>query len=486
MECTYNRSYFDFTTGKEELFVCKNSVWKRNKCKFHSKHYLRNKTKNEIASEFDKLLNNAKKTGILKCIGYHLPTIELPKYEQEPLDVIVYFTDAKFHGKIDFTNIHFNKPISFTDAIFYETANFTKSTFSATSQFINTTFNGIVNSFQFTEFEKRTEFSYAKINNAIFSHAKFNESVFYNSTFYNKSSFVNSQFKDKCTFTESTFYESDFSESVFSKTVSFEEANFYKHAVFNNIECGEQIQFNGNVSNVSFLGVNIKKIKFGNQITWKKIVDTGNWTKIKSYLNWTRNNEFKIYDEIDLETRLNNWWKLEKNKETKLSLESIKNVYRDLRENFDLNLRYETSGEFHVREMELTRRYREKHRDGKITTVKRHVIWQHLSAYWAYNLLAQYGQSLHRPMYFAMTIILVATLYFSSNEIQGLIAAKLDYSLANILLKSFTRSIAGIIPFDILGTGITDVDKVLRVMLLPVSASFFIALKRRLERKFRH
>ena len=485
--CSYNRNYLDFETGKGELFECTNDVWKRDKCKFHSKYYLKNSTKEEFELEFEKMLHSAMETGSLKCIGYHFPTIKLPKSDECDLDFVIYFTDAKFHGKNDFSNINFNKQISFTDATFYKSVIFRGTIFAEESTFVNTFFHGNINSFQFTKFEKKSNFSKGEIKNATFNHAQFHNPIFNYRVFHNHTSFTNSKFEKKSLFKIVTFYEVDFSESVFKDIVDFDNTKFYTYGIFSNITCSDQIKFNGNISNISFLDMDLQKIKFGNEVTWKQIKNLDAfWDKAKSYLNWMRNSDFKIYDERKLEKQLKReLWKLD-NKETNLSLESIKNLYRDLRENFDYNLRYETSGEFHVREMELMRKYREKHKAGRIITTKKHIVWKHLSIFWLYNILAQYGQSYHRPIYFAIFVISIATYCFLSQEIESAKNADIEYSFLELLLKSITRSVAGFIPFDILDKTVSNVDKILRVVLLPISVTFFISLKRRLERKFRH
>jgi len=523
-ECSVSRNYLDFDTGKGEPYSCENPVWRRGKCKFHGKYYLINKNKGEFEIEFKRILDKAKSEDkALKCIGYHLPSIELSKLCQVDLDVTIYFTDAKFHGKLDFSKINFKKQISFEDSIFFETVSFSGSIFDEEVKFTNASFRGNLNSFQFTEFKKMADFSDNEIKNGKFNHAKFNIVHFNNRVFKDITAFNHASFEEENSFKQTTFYNVDFSESVFKKNADFDNTKFVDYATFSDMICYESIKFNGNISNVSFLDMDIEKIKFGNKTTWKQIKKKKNFSdKIKSRLNWTRNSDFKIYDERDLEKQIKKnkvwwkrdkekvevwwkreegkekvwwkrkkekvevWWKRKKNPEALVSLESIKNIYRDLRDNFDYTLRYETSGEFHVRELELKRKFQEKHEEHRIITTNRNFLWKHLSIYWLYNALAQYGQSYHRPIYFAITIISISTCYFILNEIELAMKEQMTYSITEIILKSFTRSISGIIPFDILDKGIGDGDKVLRLILLPISATFFISLKRRLERKLRH
>ena len=497
-ECSVTRNYLDFKTEKEEPYSCKNQVWRWGKCKFHSNYYLKKKNKTEFESEFKKKVEEAKsKDKALKCIGYHFPAIELSKICESELDVIAYFIDAKFHGKIDFSKMNFKKQISFRTSIFYKSVDFIGSIFDEEYDFNDSEFLGNLNSFQFIEFKKKVDFSNNKMNNSRFNHAKFDIVHFNNRIFQGNTSFNHTTFEKESLFKQTKFYNVDFSESVFEENADFNNTKFIEYATFSDMVCSELIKFNWNVSNVSFIDLDIKKIKFGNKITWRK--NSENFReKIKLKLDWTRNSDFKIYDERKLEEQIEKrWWKRDKVKvgiswkrekipDVFISLESIKNIYRDLRDSFDYTLRYETSGEFHVRDLELKRKFKEKQEEYRIITSSKHFLWKHLSIYWIYNMLAQYGQSYHRPIYFAILIITIATGYFVLNGIELAEKEQIEYSIKDIILESFTRSVAAIIPFDILDKGIEYSDKVLRVILLPVSATFFISLKRRMERKFRH
>jgi len=483
-QCTYHRNYRDLKTGKEEHFECREPEWKGGRCKFHSKHYLKNKTEKDVIQEFEQLLDREVKiSSVLLCIGYHLPSISLESIldSSRKINMYIYFNNAKFYKKIDFSDIKFSKHVSFTETEFYDTVSFRASEFSEDVDFSHAKFKGNSNSFQFTKFEKQADFSHGEIRNAKFIQTEFAKVNFNYRTFVNNTFFANAKFHGTSVFKNTIFQgKTDFSESIFSESVVFENTEFAPFVNFIQSEFKGHCIFNGNISNVSFLGMEIDKIKFGNEVSWKTQDPESKREKIKSLLNWVRNSDFKIFDERNLENQF------KENKETIISLESIKNLYRDLRDNFDLRLRYETSGEFHVREMELKRKYREKHKDGKIVTVKRNPFLKHASIHWAYNILAQYGQSYYRPIYFAVIIISIASVYFLFNGVKSSDNEQIEYSFTELLLKSIARSIAGLIPFDIFNEQIEYSDRILRVTLLPVSATFFIALKRRLERKFRH
>ena len=101
---------------------------------------------------------------------------------------------------------------------------------------------------------------------------------------------------------------------------------------------------NSDLSRVSFSDTDIKMINFGTKVTWG---------------SESKSNNYKIFDELKLENSdlmdLDNEIDIRPN-----NLESIKNIYRDLRDNYERNektIQYEIAGQFFVREMEITRKY---------------------------------------------------------------------------------------------------------------------------------
>jgi hypothetical protein len=64
---------------------------------------------------------------------------------------------------------------------------------------------------------------------------------------------------------------------------------------------------------------------------------------------------FKIYDEWLIEEDAK-----KQNTKSPNSLEAVIAEYRNLRENYEYNLRYEDAGQFFIREMELRRKYKQK------------------------------------------------------------------------------------------------------------------------------
>ena len=203
--------------------------------------------------------------------------------------------------------------------------------------------------------------------------------------------------------------------------------------------------------------------------------------KIRSYKqnekSTRKNIDFKIYDE-----KL-----LEKSDETQINLESVKNVYRDLRDNFDQNLRYDIAGEFFVREMELTRKYQDKHQGNRFITTKKFLLKRVIfSFYWWYNIIGQYGQSYYRPIISAVPIITLGTCILLNESMEKGVVISMNVLYDGSLQNAFARSLSAFIPFLSFTKTLTSTDYMLRLLLLPISITFFVSLKRKMERKLRH
>ena len=470
-KCNYIESYPDIETEKGVIFDCEEDAYKDGKCKFHLKGYLNENTKNEIQKLFSEKIKNIKKGEILKCVGYTIPSIQLLKDECESSEVpiSIIFAHATFTEIIDFSSIKFLENISFHNTTFKQTVKIRNSIFKNSVDFSFSKFFGDNNSFSSTKFEKKLQFSNANpLNDMDFEWVHFHIADFVNCEFSEEAKFNNTVFENDVRFINSNFEKASFSEAIFKEIGDFQGAKFLKIGNFSKIKLLQsingEIRFNGNMANVSFLDTDIKNIKFGNETSWK-IIDNSNKNKKNV------NKDFKIYEERQIE----------KNQETKINLESIKNIYRDLRENFELNLQYEIAGEFFVREMEISRKYTKK--NNEFITKKKHPIKQYFSFYWIYNIIAQYGQSYYRPIYFAIPIIAIGTCFF---RITCLNEPLSDSTCEDTIVYPFIRSLSAFIPFFTFVNDPSIVDYALRLALLPISGAFFISLKRKFERKLRH
>jgi hypothetical protein len=98
------------------------------------------------------------------------------------------------------------------------------------------------------------------------------------------------------------------------------------------------------------------------------------------------------------------------------SIDSIKAVYRNLRENYEYRLRYDEAGKFFIKEMELKRYYRTLQlKDDKFGHIETNG-WARRNLFsltgWYYHL-SRYGESLLRPTIAGIAIISLSTLFFA-------------------------------------------------------------------------
>ena len=68
---------------------------------------------------------------------------------------------------------------------------------------------------------------------------------------------------------------------------------------------------------------------------------------------WSKDGQFKVIEEKNLEMEL------DKYEETESNIEEILSIYRNLRENYEFRRRYDEAGKFFIQEMDLKRKYSE-------------------------------------------------------------------------------------------------------------------------------
>ena len=477
--CDYVESFPDENTGKHITLECKNDAYKSKKCKFHLKRYLKKETRDEIIQSFLKELRDSKKSGkALNCTGYILPSISLIENSENKLNFPVYFAHAKFKENVDFSSVIFKKNVSFHKTIFYKSTKVRGSVFETFADFSFSVFRKAENSFRYTKFQAYSDFKNSTLRNTDFEWVNFAKTQFIDCTFSEETTFSNAVFRDNIDFTKAKFLgNATFFKSVFESVTNFDDVEFPNYTNFSKVifPKEEDVIFNSNISNVSFLDTDIKKIKFGNKISWRPFQHSDEKKKKPNYVKKRKNSDFKIYEERLIEKRI----------DTEINLESVKNIYRDLRENFDMNLQYDTAGEFFIREMELQRKYEDIHKDKKLITTTKLWFWRGFSLYSLYNMVAQYGQSVRRPIYFAIPLIILGTFIFWDECITQ-VAMNLEDPCDASFWSAFVRSLSAFIPFFTFSEHPTIMDYALRLTLLPISGTFFISLKRKFERKLRH
>jgi uncharacterized protein YjbI with pentapeptide repeats len=434
-------------------------------CIFHDPDYWREHA-DEIKNEFLKEL----KKGENFFVGYHLPTIAFPKDIKIEQDLHMEFT--KIHGELDVSEIRFDRNVSFDGAEFDKASSFVRAEFYGDVSFYGARFNGDV-SFYGAEFYGDVSFYGARFNGnvqfhkAIFMRSGQSENrrtevrvSFYGANFRGDVSFDEAKFNEASSFVRAEFYgdvsfygaefnkRATFDDSFFSKGVSFRDVKFPKAASnlkdkdtdyisFRrvNFKISTKIVFdNCNMERVSFIHTNISRITFRN-IKWGK--------------------DFRIFDEELLLLKLNNDDLTYKD----LTYDNVLTVYRNLRDNYDNNMRYEESGKFFINEMKLKR----------ITmklSIEKFVMF-------VYEKLALYGESYVRPLLAIIAIMMISFIIrlYIINQFN------LD-TIVDELIKST----------DIFFTNRVDIDNITvieRLTSIPLFGMLIVALRRKLERRVR-
>lgn len=248
------------------------------------------------------------------------------------------------------------------------------------------------------------------------------------------------------------------------------------------LENQEEVLFNGNLSKVSFANTDVTRVRFGDKVIWRRRKEDPEEGKLQSDAkcdkkirskHWWYKDEmnFKIYDERIIEGE-------ERSYEQPSSLEAIITEYRNLRENYEYNLRYKEAGQFFIREMELGRRYEQRSNPaGNDKIEKKEPYKQVFNLSALYYGVSKYGESTILPLGIIIgTFILATAVFFFFFQKEW----------GDPYLNSVSRSLEAFFPFfnlqDDRGLG----DMILRATMLPMVGILFISLRRKLERRFRH
>jgi hypothetical protein len=452
-KCKFTTKYFDYEISVEVDFNCQEEEpLASGLCIFHDKDYLQDKTnyeehKMKVLDRLKHKVNHAiSNNEPLLCIGFQLPDFSL--------------SDLSIISK------EFTKPVYFNGSQFFGKASFSKANFQGKA------------SFPLAKFQGRAWFSEANFQlRADFSRAKFEGEAF----------FYGAKFEGEADFHETSFEEAYFSTTEFKGLTNFQYVNFGDE---------DKILFDRtDLSNVSFNCTDISRIRFGGNVEWggKKV----------------KEDEFKIVDERQLEKEIK-----EKDghttKDSNLGLGSIIGIYRDLKENYEKRHRYEYAAKFHIREMELQRKYREVQSEEENNSLEiKQNNWFRRNLFsltgWYYHL-SRYGESLWRPTLAGLAIIILSTLFWSTQEnpeLKPWLPIFQDDDTGDVTkfvgfdkfgdgdhwLKAYERSIAGFIPLLSLGSNIHVgiIDHVIKIVGgAVVFALIAVALRRRFERRYRH
>lgn len=463
--CTYTSEMTDHR-GVRGSRACGNPAHGDEMCEFHLDGYLSESTAGEVRDLFWSM-HNADAAGTpMDCTGYVLPPLAREGAAASVRRALC-LDRAKFgHGGAGLSETTFEETVSFRDAEFAGAASFRGCTFRKGADFSGTAFSAAAD-FKSSRFDETAEFLRADFAAATaFDWAVLDKSRFNKAVFRGDASFQGATFGSAARFNNTEFRgESRFEESEFKKDADFSGVHFEQPAYFRGVKMKRPglVKFDGNVSNVSFLNTDLKEVCFGNMTTWSPQAQPD------SRAIWDR--KWRIYDEKSLEA---------KSPDPALNLENVQSVYRDLRDSFDRQLRYDVSGGFFVREMEVGRKY--KVDEGGHVVLK--PIWRRaLTWNAAYNVLAEYGQSLKRPpLFLALTLAAGSSLLWCPTGI----SYGLEIPCEDNPVDSVLRGLVAMVPFPLSGHLASHVDIGLKAAALPSVATFLIALRRRFEKTRRH
>jgi uncharacterized protein YjbI with pentapeptide repeats len=222
--CQFTTEYFDYENKKNVRFECEESPLTTGFCIFHDENYFIN-NKQEVLQRFMERVKKAiddKKT--LLCIGYNIPEdIHLTnRHFFRP----VYFSKAKFYGKVYFTDTHFEKEAYFKEAIFYDKVHFGAANFHQEANFIEATFQEA--NFRQAIFEYKAYFIEATFKEVYFIDTNFHQETNFTEATFQEAYFREAKFHKKTHFIEARFREADFSKAIFEDDTSFENSRVFE------------------------------------------------------------------------------------------------------------------------------------------------------------------------------------------------------------------------------------------------------------------
>ena len=232
------------------------------------------------------------------------------------------------------------------------------------------------------------------------------------------------------------------------------------------------------------LPTGITRVRFGDKVVWgRKERNSGNG-KFKEEDEKEPAQQDDAAEEGEVNFKIYDEWLIEEdakkqNTKSPNSLEAVIAEYRNLRENYEYNLRYEEAGQFFIREMELRRKYKQElypvREDGRaLSKIIIKNIFERIFSFAAlYYAVSKYGESVRRPLMITISVFSIATLYFWYLE---------KWSISD----SISRTLTAFFPFFSLPENYGFLDAVLRATMIPMAGLLFITLRRKLERRFRH
>ena len=371
--CDYSHTYSDMRTGIARDYQCPRPRHGGGRsCIFHAADGADPEdVRKAFAAELESDPGQDKGDPLL-FVGCRMPSIYV-----EGLSTArsVYFTDAKFAGDVELANVDCGA-IDFTDAGFAGHLEMT----SASAKILRlrkarlgprhgTPLSGAGGgdraaidlhgcSFESCDMALSSAPS-VRLSGCDFAHAQL------------RGSRIEDLSVRECKFGSSTDFaacrlgRSQFDTVTFGGPATFEGASFERESRFTRAHFLQQdlVRFCRTLSNVSFIGTNMTKIRFDADTVWS---DDGSYA---------------ILDERSLA-----------GSPSKSSLSDTLAVYRSLLECHEYWLTYEEAGRFYVREMDMRRCYRDAPGGG----AARRRVRRYVSLANGYNVLCRYGESFGR------------------------------------------------------------------------------------------
>jgi uncharacterized protein YjbI with pentapeptide repeats/uncharacterized protein YeeX (DUF496 family) len=439
------------------------------------------------------------------------------------------FESAKFSEKASFSSATFAKEANFYSAEFYEKAYFDEAKFFGVANFDEADFVGEAY-FGLAEFSEKASFDSAKFSEkANFSRILIQDKAYFNYVlFEDGKKILFGEIEDLSNF---SFMNTDITRVRFSDRARWGKDDKFKVTDEEKLEspnkyflfswdeirpkqknCGNLLKYLDDSGinwkdNLELIKVNERTVS--NIMPNRKTDNKGSWHYEyipKNYGNShvlviTLNDkkttailtiDGKIYDKFFTRKendRLNIYYT------EKISVDSIKAIYRNLRENYEFRLRYDEAGKFFIKEMELKRKYREVlSPDGSNTIVKQNgPVRRIFSLTGLYYHLSRYGEDLLRPSLVGIAIIFGST-FFWLTQLNPTHEPSLFHNVGFAEIgnstqwqKAFERSFADFLPLLSLGSDIKVGlgDYIIKIVGGALTFGLLaIALRRKFERKY--
>ncbi len=430
------------------------------------------------------------------------------------------FGDSEFEGNVSFRYSRFYRKAYFVDVKFQEQVDFRGAEFRGGADFGDSEFEGNV-SFRGAEFHQRADFKYSKFRGeANFGGARFHKRVnFRDSKFYGNVSFEGAEFQGRADFSLSVDGLVDFSYSTFNSLLDLRISPIVPDGgftlLFHAIDLREprRVTLTGfPLSSASFLKTDLTDVTLvpfrvypreSYRILDDRLLHYGN----RRAKNKEReNNHSGIGKEAYLKEEKSAHGSLSKknipslNEHEKEAYKRLRNSltmglvlaeYKSIRKCLEGNKMFTEAAELFINEMKLARKRLSWRNLGDISEKIFHYL---------YDAIARYGESIGRPLGLYVLVILVASIAMTwvlsskSDLLSSLFWVFSNPGTAFGLLGRYAwKTVAVSLQIrsfkdfpdmkTVPSTDLLMIEIPLRVLSLVLLGSFFVALKRRLERK---